>query len=233
MSISPDVRPDSLPGATRRFTAWPLWIALAGLLGLISTLGTDERIDSSSDFDYPITVDNIPALDHLPFRIGGLTGFLTVIALLIAAAVWRQRVERRYPWSIGASLVTLGVVAAAGSLTLVYGWKGALGNYGHGGSEWNTYDDQGLYVLYMIHDFGPYFAWVPVLASAFGLAYMAFRDGLISKVLGTGAGVMAAALLTAVAVTGVPGLPAMIALGLVIAGIWLAVGRSTITQDEA
>lgn len=233
MSITPDLRPDSTPRATRRFTAWPLWIALAGLLGLISTVGADERIDSSSDYDYPITVEAIPGLDHVAFRIGGLTGYLTVIALLVAAAVWRQKVERRHPWSLGANLVTIGIVAAAGALTLVYGWKGALGNYLHGAAEENTYDDQGLYVLYMIHDFGPYFAWVPVLASAFGLAYMAFRDELVSKVLGAGAGLMAAGLLIAVAVTGVPGLPAMIALGIVICGIWLAVGRSPITQDEA
>lgn len=233
MSASSDVI--SNPSASRRgrrFTAWPLWIAAAGLLGLISTLGTDERIDSSSDYAYPVTADAIKALDHMPFRIGGLTGYLTVIVLIAAAAVWRHRVERRYPWSVGASVVTFGIISASGALALVYGWKGALGNYLHGAGEANTYDDQGLYVLYMIHDFGPYFAWVPALASAFGLAYMAFREGLVSKVLGAGAGLMAGGLILAVAVTGVPGLPFMIALGILIAGIWLAVGRSAITQDE-
>lgn len=233
MSVTPDFRPDSPPRTARRFTAWPLWIALAGVLGVISTVGADERIDASSDYDYPITAEAIPALDHMPFRVGGLTGYLTVIALLVAAAVWRQQVERRHPWSLGANLVTFGIVASAGGLALVYGWKGALGNYLHGAAEANTYDDQGLYMLYMINDFGPYFAWVPVLASALGLAYMAFREELVSKILGAGAGIMAAALLIAVAVTGVPGLPAMIALGIVICGVWLAVGRSPITQGEA
>lgn len=233
MSASSDVITNpSAPERGRRFAAWPLWIAAAGLLGLISTLGTDERIDASSDYDYPITADALVDLDHGPFRIGGLTGYVTVIVLLIAAAVWRHRVERRYEWSLGASIVTFGIISSSAALALVYGWKGALGNYLHGAAESNTYDDQGLYVLYMINDFGPYFAWVPALASAFGLAYMAFREGLVSKILGTGAGVMAAALLVAVAVTGVPGLPAMIALGILIAGIWLAVGRSAITQDE-
>lgn len=233
MSVTSDVRPDSQPDSVRRFASWPLWIALAGVLGLISTLGTDQRIDSSSDFAYPVTVDGIAGLDHVSFRIGGLTGYLTVLALLVAAAVWRQKVERRHPWSLGANLVTLGVVASAGALALVYGRKGSLGNYLHGAAEENTYDDQGLYILYLIHDFGPYFAWMPVLASAFGLALMAFRDGLVSKVLGTGAGVLAGVILVAVAVTGVPGLPFMIAVGLVVAGVWLAVGRSAITQDEA
>lgn len=232
MSITPDTRPDSPPRADRRFTAWPLWIALAGVLGVVSTVITDERVDSGSDYAYPVTADAISALDHLPFRIGGLTGYLTVIALLVAAAVWRQKVERRHPWSLGANLVTFGIVAAAGALALVYGWKGALGNYLHGAGEENTYDDQGLYVLYMINDFGPYFAWVPVLGSAFGLAYMAFREDLVSKILGAGAAIMAVALLLAVAVTGVPGLPALVALGIVICGVWLAVGRSPITQDD-
>lgn len=233
MSASSDVITD--PSALergRRFAAWPLWIAAAGLLGLISTIFTDERIDSSSDYAYPITADAIPDLDHLPFRIGGLTGYVTVIVLLVAAAVWRHRVERRYPWSLGASIVTFGIVSSAAALALVYGWKGALGNYLHGAAESNTYDDQGLYMLYMINDFGPYFAWVPALASALGLAHMAFREGLVSRVLGAGAGLMAVGLIVAVAVTGVPGLPFMVALGILIAGIWLAVGRSAITQDE-
>ncbi|MDN5964430.1 MAG: hypothetical protein L0H81_07780, partial [Actinomyces sp.] len=93
-------------------------------------------------------------------------------------------------------------------------------------------DDAGRYVLYMVHDFGPYFAWAPVLASAIGLALMAFRERLVSRVLGAGAAVMAAGLLVAVGLTGIPGLPALVALGLVMTGIWLSVGRSVITREE-
>lgn len=218
--------------STRGFTAWPLWLALTGLLGVISSMVLDERVDADGDFDYPVTVADMAGLDHVMFRIGGFTGYLTVIAMLITAAVWRQRVERRYPWSVGATVVTFGLVAAAGAMALVYGWKGSLGNYLHGAAEENTYDDQGLYVLYNLNDFGPYFAWLPVLVAALGLSYMALREGLVSKVLGTFAALMAVALLGMVAVTGVPGLPALISIGVLIAGIWLAVGRSTITQEE-
>jgi hypothetical protein len=60
---------------------------------------------------------------------------------------------------------------------------------------------------------------------------MAFGDRLVSRVLGALAGLFATALLVAVVVTGVPGLPAMVLLGLIVAGIWLAVGRSPITTE--
>ncbi|RNL62138.1 hypothetical protein EFK50_10060 [Nocardioides marmoriginsengisoli] len=232
MSAPSDLLVEPTTNQERGFTAWPLWLALTGLLGVASTVAFDKRVDADGDFDYPVTVADMADLDHLFFRIGGFTGYLTVIAMLVTAAVWRQRVERRHPWSVGATVVTFGLVSAAGAMALVYGWKGALGNYLHGAAEENTYDDQGLYVLYNINDFGPYFAWLPVLVAALGLAYMAFREGLVSKVLGFFAGLMAVLLLGMVAVTGVPGLPALISVGVLIAGIWLAVGRSAITQEE-
>lgn len=237
MSTTPDLHPSDAPSPApapprTRFAAWPLWISLAGALGLFSSQVMDGRIDDSRDFPYPVTAEGLDTLDHMVFRVGGFTGYLTVIVLLIAAGVWRQRVERRHPWSLGAPIVTLGVTASAGALALAYGWKASLGNYLGGGAEAHMYDDAGRYVLYMVHDFGPYFAWVPVLASAIGLALMAFRERLVSRVLGAGAAVMAAGLLVAVGLTGIPGLPALVALGLVITGIWLSVGRSVITREE-
>lgn len=57
---------------------------MAGALGLISTIGTDERIDGSVDFDYPITVDKILALDQ--FREGLISKVLGTGAAAMASA---------------------------------------------------------------------------------------------------------------------------------------------------
>ena len=128
--------------------------------------------------------------------------------------------------------MTFGLVATAATLTLAYGWKGALGNYLHGAAEEGTYDDQGLYVYYVMHDFSPYIGWVPMVVAAGGLAWMAFGEGLVSKPLGGVSAGFVVLVFAAVAVTGVPGLPFVGSLGLVAASVWLAVGRSRIVVGD-
>jgi hypothetical protein len=213
--------------------AWPLWAAAAGALGFVSTVVTDKRAGDTSDMDYTVTVADMEPLSHELFRIGGLTGFLTVGMLLVFAALWHRRVAQRFAWSLGAPIVTYGFIAASAALTLAYGWKGALGNYLHGAMEEGTYDDSGLYVYYVMNDFSPYLSWFPITVSLFGLAWMAFRERLVSRGLGAVAGFFAVLIVGAVAVTGVPGLPFAGSLVIVIVGIWLAVGRSPITQEVA
>ena len=230
MSVDSDQHTPQAPTlpAAPRFTAWPLWATVAGLLGLVSTLFMDER--PSRDINYLMTVKDIPGLDHTPFRIGGLTGYLCVATLIVFAAIWHRRVAQRWSWSVGAAVVTYGLLSSAGALMLVYGWKGALGDYLHGAKEYGAYDDQGLYSLYMLHDFGPWIGWFGVLVAAGGLAWMAFRDGIVSKILGAFAALLCIGVFGAVAITGVPGLPAASMLGLIGGGLWLAFGKSEITQ---
>ncbi len=214
--------------------AWPLWGVAAGVLGLAATIVFDVRAGDSSDPTYTVTAADMADLDHELLRVGGLVGYLAVAVLLVFAAVWHRRVVARFPSSIGAVVVTFGLVATAATLTLAYGWKGALGTYLHGAAEEGTYDDQGLYVYYVMHDFTPYLGWLPVVVAAGGLAWMAFREGLVSKGLGAVSGGFVLLVFGAVAVTGVPGLPFAGALGLVVAGLWLAIGRSRIvTGDQA
>lgn len=213
--------------------AWPLWASAAGALGLFATVITDERAGDTSDMDYTVTVKDMAALDHEMFRIGGAVGFACVAALLVLAAIWNRRVSQKHTWSLGAPVVTFGLVAAAGALTLAYGWKGALGTYLHGAMEEGTYDDQGLYIYYVMNDFSPYLAWFPVTVALLGLAWMAFRERLVSRGLGAFAGLTSVALYGAVVVTGVPGLPFASSLCLVVVGIWLALGRSKIVLEDA
>jgi hypothetical protein len=218
--------------AGRRFAAWPLLASAVGLLGLVA-LFMEERPDGSSDYDYPVTADDAVNVGHELFRIAGVLGYVCALLLLVLAAVWHQRVGRRFPSSIGATLVTFSAISTSALVTLAFGWRGALGNYLDGGGEENTYDAEGLYNYYVMNDFSPYIAFVPLLGACYGLAWMAFADRIVSRVLGGLAGVVATLLIGAVIVTGVPGLPSIVLAALVVAGIWLAVGRSAITQPSA
>lgn len=211
--------------------AWALWAALAGVLGFVSTVITDDRAGDTSDADYTVTVADMEPLGHEMYRLGGLLGYVTVAVLLVFAALWHRRVAQRFTWSLGAPIVTYGVIASAAALTLAYGWKGALGTYLHGAAEEGTYDDQGLYVYYVMNDFSPYVGWFPITVALGGLTWMAFRERLVSRALGAVTGFFALLIIGAVAVTGVPGLPFAGALVLVIVGVWLAVGRSPITRE--
>lgn len=213
------------------FTAWPLLISLCGLLGVIA-LFLEGRPDGNGDFDYPVTAEDVLGLDHVPYRLSGAVGYILALLLIAAAVLWRHRVERRFPGSSGATAVSYGVIATAALVTLTYGWRGAVGNYLPTGAEGDTYDAAGVYSYYIMTDFSPYIAFIPLLASSYGLAWMAFRERLVSRGLGALSAIFATALLIAVFFTGVPGLPSMIIVGLIVAGIWLAVGRSPITAAQ-
>ncbi|MFS3127342.1 hypothetical protein ACLM5J_02950 [Nocardioides sp. Bht2] len=227
----PNLAPPPEEVNTQRPAPWPLWLTAAGLLGAVATLATDRRPEGERNRDdYTVSAADMSALDHLPFPIGGFAGFLCVAALLIAAAVWHRRVDQRFKWSIGAPVVTFGLVAAAGALTLAYGWKGALGNYLHGAMEEGTYDDAGLYSYYVMNDFSPYLGWLPVAVALGGIAWMGFRERLVARGVSGCAALFAIAAFGAVGVTGVPGLPFVSMIGLSIAGIWLSFGRSVAIQ---
>lgn len=229
--VSPPVPAPPAAGA-RRFTAWPLLISLCGVLGVVALFLEGRPDANGSDFDYPVTAEDVLGLDHVPYRLSGALGYVLALALIAAAVTWRHRVERRFPGSSGASAVSYGVLATAALVTLAYGWRGAVGNYLPSGAEGDTYDAEGIYTYFVMTDFSPYIAFVPLLASAYGLAWMALKERLVSRGLGALSGLLATALLLAVFVTGVPGLPAMIILGLVVAGVWLAFGRSPITLAQ-
>ncbi|MCR1783855.1 hypothetical protein KVF89_15045 [Nocardioides carbamazepini] len=230
--LSPSVPAPTAPEGRGGFTAWPLLIALCGVIGVIALFLEGRPDANGTDFDYPVTAEDVLGLDHVPYRLSGAVGYLLALLLIATAVVWRHRVERRFPGSSGATAVSFGVIATAALVTLTYGWRGAVGNYLPGGPEADTYDAEGLYNYYIMTDFSPYIAFIPLLASAYGLAWMAFREQLVSRGLGALAGLFASALLVAVFVTGVPGLPSMIIIGLIAAGIWLAVGRSPITAVQ-
>lgn len=169
-------------------------------------------------------------LARTPNYLGFVIGFIAVVALVVFQSAWRARVEAEHPGSIAARVVSAGLLVTAAGLTLAYGWKGALASYGYGGPEEGLLGDEALLVYYVLTDFGPYIPWFGVVVSALGLAWLAWGERLVSRVLGTGCAVYAAGVLVGYAVTGVPGLAGPgSGLFLIVASLWIAFGRSRIT----
>lgn len=224
------------PATRNRFTAWPLWAALSGIAGTIGTVVTDLRPDAEDEAiangqNHAVVPADMIGLDPSLARIGFLAGVVSILALIVFAAAWRRQVETVFTRSTAARVVSIGFVASAGALILGYGWRGALANYL--GPEAGLYGEEGLFVYYMLTDFGAYIPWMGLVASAIAVAWMAWIERNTSRVLGTFAAILGVGALGAVVVSGVPGLPGVLMpFWLAVTGVWLAVGRSRITAGE-
>lgn len=218
-------REESAPRRSR----WPLYGAAAGLLGFAGTIVLDGRTGSSTEVElsHELFVD----LNPYVYRASMIAGYLAVVLLLVMAASWRRRVEPRVPGSTAAHLVPFGLVASAAGLTYGYAWKGALGNYMPGGMEDTFYDDQGLYVYYMLNDFGPYIGWLGVVAAAGAVAWMALRERTVSRWIGI-VSLLPVLQTTVMVAAGIPGVPGLLAgPWLFVLGLGLTLGKkSTITR---
>lgn len=209
---------------------WPLYGAAAGLLGLIATMPLDGR-DGVPVEDIRLTAELFEGLNPWAYRASMIVGYLAVVLMLVTAAQWRRRVERRVPDSTAAHLVPLGLVASAAGLTYGYGWKGALGNYIPGGMEDQYFDAQGLGVYFMLNDFGSFIGWLGVVVAAGAVAWMALRERTISRWLGFVALVPVVQTTLMVTVLGVPGVAGLLGpLWLFVTGLGLTFGKSTITR---
>jgi hypothetical protein len=218
----------TIPSPKRR-QRWPLLATAAGLTGLVATIVLDGRTvhDERVSLDHQLFAD----LDPLTFRLSMVFGYLTVVLLLVLAATWRRRVEPRLPDSTAAHLVPLGLVSSAAGLTYGYGWKGALGNYLPGSFEPTSFDDTGLYIYYVLNDFGAWIGWLGVVIAAGAIAVMGLRERAVSRWIGAIAVLPVLQTTLMVAGLGVPGVPALLGpIWLVVTGLGLYFGMSTITR---
>lgn len=202
---------------TRR-PRWPLLATAAGLTGLAATLVLDGRTlgDEGATLNHQLFVD----LDPLTFRLSMVLGYVTVVLLLVLAATWRRRVEPLLPESTAAHLVPLGLLSSAAGLTYGYGWKGALGNYLPGSFEPTAFDDTGLYVYYVLNDFGSFIGWLGVVAAAGAIAVMGLHERSVPRWVGVVSVLPVLQTTLMVAGMGVPGVPALLGpVWLVVAGL--------------
>jgi hypothetical protein len=204
---------------------WPLIGTAAGITGFVASLVTD--IHPAND----ATIDIVDDVSQRTAHVSIIAGYLTVALLVVLASAWRRHVEPRVASSTAARVVSNSLLISAAALTLGYGWKGAMAVYLPGGMDAGAFDKEGLYVLYMLNDFGSYIGWLGVTIAFGAIAWMAFRDRTVSRWIGAAACVPVLAVTAFTVGTGLPGFPGVISpLFLVITFTGLAFGKSTITR---
>jgi hypothetical protein len=220
---APGLSTDRLESSKR--SRWPLIGTAAGIAGFVATLVTDIHPADKATGDIVDQVSRTTAHASL------IAGYLTVALLVVLAATWRRHVEPRVASSTAARVVSNGILLSAAALTLGYGWKGAMAVYLPGGMDEGAFDREGLYVMYVLNDFGSYIGWLGVTIAAGAIAWMAFRDRTVSRWIGV-VGIVPVLAVTAFSVgTGLPGFPGVVSpLFMVIAFTGLAFGKSTITR---
>ncbi len=121
--IHSSTRDRIVPSQSRR-RRWPLLATSAGLSGLSATLVLEGRTLGDQGDPRARTLHR-----SQPARVPGVhvRGYLTVVLLLVFAAVWRRRVEPSMPDSTAVQLVTLALVSSAAGLTNGYGLEGCTG----------------------------------------------------------------------------------------------------------
>lgn len=204
---------------------WPLIGIAAGVTGFVATLVTD--IHAAND----ATIDIVDDVNRTNAHLSIIFGYVTVALLVVLSAAWRRHVEPRVASSTAARVVSNGLLISAAALTLGYGWKGAMAVYLPGGMDAGAFDKEGLYVLYMLNDFGSFIGWLGVTIAAGAIAWMAFRDRTVSRWIGVVALVPVLAVTAFTVGTGLPGFPGVVSpLFMVVAFTGLAFGKSTITR---
>ena len=217
-------------GARRSRGRWPLVGVVAGLGSVAATLALDIH-PTGWDIDDPYSVEVIDQLSSGKAHASVIVGYVVVGLLLVLAAAWRRHVEPRAEQSTAARVVPLGLTAAAGALSLGYGWRGALGLYGPGGQEEGAFDKTGLYVYYVLNDFGAYIGFLGLTVAALAVAWMGLRERLVSRWIGAFSLVSVLPVVLTVGLFGLPGFPGVVSgLWLVVTFAGLAFGRSTVNR---
>jgi hypothetical protein len=195
---------------------WPLAGVGAGIFGFLGTIITDIHVPADGEGELT-TMAAVDQIDQRMAHLSIVTGFIAVTFLLVLAAQWRRVWEAGSAGSIAARVVSQSLTAAAGALSLGYGWKGATAIYHADGMDSGTYDQMGLYVYYILNDFGSYMGWFPVTVAAGAVAWMSLRERQLPLWVGIWSLIPVLAVIGFTGGTGLPGFPG------VVSPIWMAV----------
>ncbi len=156
---------------------WLWWGVVAGVAGLggnfVST--HDSLTDAGPD-------TALASVGRGAYHVGTALGLISFVALLLLAAGWAR-------WSgtqrgIAGPAVATGLATTAALVLFATGLRGGLAEYAEGGINEDNFPAEGLYVLFMLHDTAPWFAWWGVLVAAGVSAYLAFRTTILPTWLG-------------------------------------------------
>jgi hypothetical protein len=207
---------------------WAWWGVIAGVLGVVATVGT--LVNTA---DTPPTSDDVAQLGTGTYHVGGALGYLAVAALLITAGAWRTRVVRAVPDSIAARVVADGLTAASGALALGYGWKLAMALYLPHGVNAGQFDRNGLWVYYVLNDFGPFIGWLGVGVAAGAMVVLGLRERVVPRWIGWVSVIPVLAVCGMSLAGAIAGFPGVVGpLWMVVAFGGLALGRATTAVAE-
>ena len=228
-SSHPTADPAAATADAVRRPRWALLGAVTGLLGVGATLITD--VHPVSWATRTTTPDIVDDLSRGTAHASVALGFAVVVGLLVLSAAWRRHVEARAAHSTAARVVTHGLLAGAGALSLGYGYKGMLAIYLPGGINGEAFDRDALYVMYVLNDFGSFIGWLGVTVAAGAVAWMSLRERLISRWIGFFSLLPVAAVGVLLLATGLPGFPGVATpVWMVVAFTGLFLGRSPVTR---
>ena len=217
-------RPDSTRSAAPPHR-WAWWGVAAGILGVVATILTLVNAPGS-----PPTAADVAHLSSGTYHVGGAVGYLAVAALLVTAGAWRARVIPALdPASIAARVVADGLTASAAALALGYGWKLAMGLYLPGGANAGQFDRNGLFVYFMLNDFGPFIGWLGVVIAAGAMTVLGLRERAVPRWIGVVSALPVVAVLVASLGAGVAGFPGIVGpLWMIVTFAGLALSRTPV-----
>ena len=171
----PVVEPRGGDGRVRAVWAW--WGVSAGALGLagnfVATHGTLERADAAMA---------VSALDRTGQHLGTIAGMGAFVSLLMLSAGWRRWAGA---WSGLAEQAMAPAFLVTATLVLFgTGLRGGMAEYLPGGTNDDNFVDEGLYVLFMVHDTAPWFAWWGVVVAAGLVVALSLGRRLLPRWLG-------------------------------------------------
>ena len=158
---------------------WAWWGVAAGVLGVVATLVTNVTAGHE-----PPRSSDLAKLSGTTYHVGGVAGYLAVAALLVLAGAWRCRLVAQHPRSIAARVVADGLTASAAALTLGYGWKLALADYLPHGTDHGMFDSSGLWVYFVLNDFGAFLGWLGVVVAAGAMIALGLRTDVVPAWIG-------------------------------------------------
>jgi len=203
-------------------------------MGIIGTLITDIHVPGDGTNGDRLTMAAVGQIDQQKAHLSIVAGFIAVALLLALAAAWRRSMEPLAPNSIAARLVTQALTAAGGALTLGYGWKGASAIYHDDGMDAGTYDQMGLYVYYILNDFGSFIGWFGVTVAAAAVVWLSLRERLLPLWIGIWSCLPVLAVAGFTGGTGLPGFPGVVSpIWMVVAFAGIALSRRSVTFPEA
>ena len=214
------------PTTTGARSTWALWGAAAGLLGLATNTvlaqTIEEEVRTGSD-----VVAVVDALSRATYHVATITGFASVVCLLVFAAGLARWARGQASESLALRVAPAGLVASAGALVAAHGVKGQLASYLDGGFNEESYPAAGLYQYFLMDDLAGYVGWFGVTVALGAIAVLSLRERLVPRWVGVVCCVPVIVATLFLAGFGFPGISGLISpLVLLVVGIGLSRQRA-------